>query len=483
MGYPDLVERLGIFVDPGNDSHAHMASIDQESALYAAPLAVQLEAAQLANRIGLSKVPGVIFLAGPIFPALWTLPGKPRILIPIELWENLDPRQRQALLAHELAHLRRRDHCVRLLETICTILWWWHPVVWMARRQIHDFEEQCCDAWVLWALPQSARSYGMALLATVDFVSTYRPVRPALVAGLGEFAHLKRRLLMLKQGSVARKLSRTALLAMCGVASAALGVGPVFAQEAPAADPTAAQRQEDLARLNAAEAHVMELNEARAQLEHARAKLEKAQAEFQQAQNRMNAIAGIPQAPQPAIVGVAPSGNSDPNNPYVRWYIRANGPDQPVIIAREPVAPMGIGSAAIGQPGAPSALPPNPGEMGSVSISPSGTMAITPPTSRLMPPASLRPSGDQNARLDQLERQMQQMMDELKLLERRSAGRAGVQGRIAPPQPTTPREPGLQYKAAPPRVGGSAGPSPTPHTPASSESQSPPSTPDAPATR
>jgi hypothetical protein len=87
-------------------------------------------------------------------------------------------------------------------------------------------------------MPASARSYGSALLEAVDFVSTYRPMRPALAAGLGEFRHLKRRLLMIKQGTVSRALSRTSLVAICGAAAFALPLTPSIGQEA-AAPPSA----------------------------------------------------------------------------------------------------------------------------------------------------------------------------------------------------------------------------------------------------
>ena len=66
----------------------------------------------------------------------------------------LDQRQRSMLLVHELAHVRRGDHAVRLFELAVTVLFWWLPTVWWARRALHDAEEQCCDAWVTWAFPE-----------------------------------------------------------------------------------------------------------------------------------------------------------------------------------------------------------------------------------------------------------------------------------------------------------------------------------------
>ena len=58
------------------------------------------------------------------------------------------------ILAHELAHLRRRDHWVRAVELIVSTVYWWNPLVWVIRRQIHQAEDLCCDAWVRWAFPE-----------------------------------------------------------------------------------------------------------------------------------------------------------------------------------------------------------------------------------------------------------------------------------------------------------------------------------------
>jgi hypothetical protein len=84
------------------------------------------------------------------------------------------------------------------LELVVAGCYWWHPVVWWARRAIHAAEEQCCDAWVVWALPQAARAYGKALLQTVEFLDA-RPVLPAAASGIGHVRFLQRRLAMIVQ--------------------------------------------------------------------------------------------------------------------------------------------------------------------------------------------------------------------------------------------------------------------------------------------
>lgn len=203
---------------------------------------VQSRAEAIARRLGLPSCPGVWFVPGAVCPMLWAAGGPARLLVPSGLWGRLDDRQRDTLLAHELAHLKRRDHWVRLLELLATALYWWHPAVWWARHELREAEEQCCDAWVVWSLPGSARHYMTALLEAVEFVSerlqtsgrfaASAPPPPALASGMGQFQHLKRRLTMMKQVNVTktRSLSWAAFAAVCGAAALLLPLAPTLAQ-------------------------------------------------------------------------------------------------------------------------------------------------------------------------------------------------------------------------------------------------------------
>ena len=133
----------------------------------------------LAERLGLRHCPRVWVVPAPISPLLWALVGEPRLLVPASLLERLTEEQWDTLLAHELAHLRRRDHWVRILELACLGLYWWHPAVWWARCRLREVEEQCCDAWVVWALPGAVETYATAPVEAVTYLSV-RPIRFAL---------------------------------------------------------------------------------------------------------------------------------------------------------------------------------------------------------------------------------------------------------------------------------------------------------------
>ncbi|HXE54779.1 MAG TPA: M56 family metallopeptidase [Tepidisphaeraceae bacterium] len=193
---------------------------------------VQSQVNHLARRMGLRKPPMVAFVRGTISPMLCAIVGFPRILLPLNLWEKLSEEQRETVLAHELAHLRRRDHWMTVLELVVSVLYWWHPVVWWARRELREATEQCCDAWVVWSMPRRASSYAAALIEAVEFISTARPGAPALASRMGQFADLKRRLVMIKQGNVRRALSRPAVVVICGAAGLLLPLAPSFGDDA-----------------------------------------------------------------------------------------------------------------------------------------------------------------------------------------------------------------------------------------------------------
>jgi bla regulator protein blaR1 len=162
-----------------------------------APEAVKLATSQLAERLGIKQPPPVKLSTGIGSPMLWGWSRDAVILFPTELLNRLSPEARDTLLAHELAHYLRRDHWVRILEFVVSGLFWWHPLVWLARREIEAAEEECCDAWVVGGLNASPRLYASALLATVDFEAELR--RPCLPPGACAASHsarlLHRRLL------------------------------------------------------------------------------------------------------------------------------------------------------------------------------------------------------------------------------------------------------------------------------------------------
>ena len=69
----------------------------------------------------------------------------PVILLPASTLIGLSPKQIESILAHELAHIRRHDYLVNLLQSLVETLLFYHPGVWWVSRRVREERELCCD--------------------------------------------------------------------------------------------------------------------------------------------------------------------------------------------------------------------------------------------------------------------------------------------------------------------------------------------------
>jgi len=89
---------------------------------------------------------------------------RPIVLLPVSLVTSIPMAQLEAILAHELAHIRRHDFVINLLQTLVETLFFYHPAVWWLSHRIRIEREHCCDDLVI-KLFNNAPDYGRALLA------------------------------------------------------------------------------------------------------------------------------------------------------------------------------------------------------------------------------------------------------------------------------------------------------------------------------
>lgn len=164
-----------------------------------APAELQQYADQFARQLGLGHSPQVWLMPGVMSPMLWSTGRSKLLIFPEQLLDRLDREATGTLLIHELAHFRRRDHWVRVLELMATGFFWWHPVVWWARRQIEAVEEECCDALVVSMMDGPPKQYAQAILEAVDFLADFHRL-PPLATGLSQFPFLRQRLTWIMRG-------------------------------------------------------------------------------------------------------------------------------------------------------------------------------------------------------------------------------------------------------------------------------------------
>ncbi len=154
-------------------------------------------------------------------------PGIFGIFRPVLLWpatfsEHLQDSHLRAILAHEVAHLRRRDNLAAAMHLVVEAIFWFHPMVWWLGARLVEERELACDEEVL-QLGNSSSIYAESILKTCEFC-VGAPL--ACVSGVTG-AELKKRIVRIMTPNQAEKLSpgRSLLLAAVGVATV---VGPVL---------------------------------------------------------------------------------------------------------------------------------------------------------------------------------------------------------------------------------------------------------------
>ena len=122
--------------------------------------------------VALRKVRAFMNSAIPIGDGLYESPSlatpvtvgaiRPRIVLP-GTWNTWTETTREAVIAHERAHAKRRDPLVAVLTRLNACVFWFHPLAWWLERNLADAAEQACDEIALRAVPQP-REYAETLL-------------------------------------------------------------------------------------------------------------------------------------------------------------------------------------------------------------------------------------------------------------------------------------------------------------------------------
>ena len=114
---------------------------------------------------------------------------KPVILVPLGLLSQLPPGQVEAILLHELAHIRRKDYLVNLLQHFAEILFFFNPAVLWLSSLIREERENCCDDIAV----EQTRSKREFIHALVSFENYSRPGLQCALAFPGSGNHLLKR--------------------------------------------------------------------------------------------------------------------------------------------------------------------------------------------------------------------------------------------------------------------------------------------------
>ena len=144
---------------------------------------------------------------------------KPVILLPASALTGLTPPQLDAILAHELAHIRRHDYAVNLFQTLVETLLFYHPAVWWLSSRIRAERELCCDDLALTACSDRA-TYARALALLAEHYAAASPLSMASTGG-----HLLRRIRRILGREPQHRVSPMRWAAGLLAATLVLGVG------------------------------------------------------------------------------------------------------------------------------------------------------------------------------------------------------------------------------------------------------------------
>ncbi len=184
-----------------------------------APAQLTTEIKAAAQRLGM-KPPRAVLARGILSPFVWCL-GCLRLVWPEVLANASAIARSRGIIAHELSHIRRRDHWVAWLELVAGVVWWWNPLYWYVRRRLRETAEMACDALAVATIPENRREYAQVLLdLSAGFKNGAPP--PVLAVGAGTPSSFERRLSMILSERVSGKLSGYGIVAALGFALVAL---------------------------------------------------------------------------------------------------------------------------------------------------------------------------------------------------------------------------------------------------------------------
>lgn len=155
---------------------------------------------RLATMGGLRKGVQVLLSRASIEPGIFGI-ARPVLLWPESLSQRLDDAHLEAILAHELWHVRQRDNLVAVIHMSVEAIFWFHPLVWWLGARLVEERERACDEKVL-EIGNDRQVYAESILKICEFCME-SPL--ACVSGVTG-ADLKKRIVYIMTTNVSRKL-------------------------------------------------------------------------------------------------------------------------------------------------------------------------------------------------------------------------------------------------------------------------------------
>jgi TonB family protein len=156
-------------------------------------------------------------IAGPVTVGI----GRQVVLVPHGFLEEVNESELEAVLAHEFAHMRRRDFLKNLMYEALSVGVGYHPLLWLTRSRLAESREMVCDRMAAEAVRGRER-YVRSLLRLASMLSDRPPIRVLHAIGIFDANILERRVMNLtRRDSEVRGFGRVAVVAACVAIAAA----------------------------------------------------------------------------------------------------------------------------------------------------------------------------------------------------------------------------------------------------------------------
>ncbi|TCD00058.1 M56 family metallopeptidase [Pedobacter psychroterrae] len=164
--------------------------------------------AELSKKLGINKKIS-IFQSGIAKVPMIAGYFKPVILMPIGMLNGISTAEVEAILSHELAHLKRNDYLVNIIQSLIEIVFFFNPGVLWISKLIREERENCCDDLALHCI-ENKHQYIKALIACQEFRTDHTSYAMAIT---GKKNHLKERVnrMIFDNNSTLNKMEKTIL--------------------------------------------------------------------------------------------------------------------------------------------------------------------------------------------------------------------------------------------------------------------------------
>ncbi len=144
---------------------------------------------------------------------------RPTLLLPEGVFDRLTPAQLQAVIAHELCHVRHRDNLIAAIHMFVETVFWFHPLVWWIEKRMVEERERACDEEVLREFG-TPKVYAEGILNVCKLYVESPLTRVSGVSG----ANLKKRIEAIMSNRVGLRLNFARKVALATAGAAALTV-------------------------------------------------------------------------------------------------------------------------------------------------------------------------------------------------------------------------------------------------------------------